>query len=300
MRDAFTAVSVDLDDLDCYHAVHGIGDPAPRVALTRWLPRFLTLFDALRVRATFFVIGRDLEADLDAAGEGAANLRRAVAAGHELASHSYAHDYRMSSWEVGDIRTDLARCDRLLRRLGATPAGFRAPGYTHGAALMGAVAEAGYRYDSSVLPSPAYFVGKVGVMAAMALRGRRSASSLRGGRTFLGPTAPHRRRDAALVELPISVTPILRLPIIGTTILGGPDWVRRRIVQTARHLPGLNLELHAIDLADARRDGIEAQLAELAEPLSVREARLRGLLSSRDAFCTLGELAAAVEPIPSR
>lgn len=289
-----TAVSVDLDDLGCYYAVHGVKGVPPPLALTRWLPRFLALFERLRVRATFFVIGRDLEADLEARGEGAEHLRAALAAGHELASHSYAHPYDMTLWDSVAIREDLRRCDALLRSVGALPQGFRAPGYTHDAALLQAVADLGYLYDSSMLPSPPYYVGKLGVMAAMALRGRRSSSSLRGGRSFIGPTVPHRRTDVPLVELPMSVTPVSRLPIIGTTVLSGPAWLRRYLEHQASSMPHLHLELHAIDLADPGRDGIEVVLPELGEPLVTREARLRALLLARGATLRLDELARTV------
>lgn len=293
-----TAVSVDLDDMDCYYAVHGVPGRAAPFALTRWLPRFLELFESLRIKATFFVIGRDLEADLNAEGEGAAVLRAAVSAGHELASHSWAHAYDMSAWDETTVLEDLRRCDALLRHVGATPCGFRAPGYTHGEAMLRAVAAMGYRYDSSCLPSPPYYAGKVGVMAAMALAGRRSTSRLRGLGSFLGPTSPHVRTDVPLVELPMSVSPVLRLPIIGTTVLGGPDWLRRRLCQAATQLPHLHLELHAIDLADAARDGIEAALPELRVPLATREARLTQLLRARGDSVRLDKLAETVSAGP--
>lgn len=286
-----TAVSVDLDDLGCYYAVHGVDGDAPRLALVEWLPRFLRVFETLRIKATFFVIGRDLEVDLEDGGQGADVLRAALAAGHELASHSWAHAYDMSAWDEARVLEDLRRCDELLRAVGAEPCGFRAPGYTHSAAMLRAVATMGYRYDSSCLPSPAYYVGKVGVMAAMAVSGRRSSSRLRGVRSFLGAAAPHRRTDVPLVELPMSVTPRLRLPLIGTTLLGGPDWLRGRLTTAAQDLPHLHLELHAVDLADAARDGIDVALPELASPLATREARLVALLRGRGECIRLDRLA---------
>lgn len=294
MADPVTAVSVDLDDLDCYHAVHGVRGVARPLALVRWLPRFLELFERLRVRATFFVIGHDLEADLERDGEGAEVLREAVRAGHELANHSYAHAYDMSTWSGDRVHTDVLRCDALLRSLGAEPVGFRAPGYTHGPAMLQAVARAGYRYDSSALPSPAYYAGKLGVMAWMAARGRSSSSVARGVRSFLGPRTPYRRTDADLVELPMSVTPWTRLPIIGTSVLSGPELLRRTVTRQALALPHLHLELHAIDLADARRDAIEADLPELREPLATREARLTALLRARGPTSRLDEVAASL------
>src|SRR5690606_5927288 len=96
-----TILSVDLDDLACYHAIHGLPPPAPEqagVVLERCLPRFLRLLNELGARATFFVVGRDLERDMQGGGHGAALLGLAARSGHELANHSYSHAYDLVDW----------------------------------------------------------------------------------------------------------------------------------------------------------------------------------------------------------
>jgi len=94
------------------------------------------------------------------------------------------------------------------------------------------------------------------------------------------------------------VTPWLRLHVIGTTLVVAPEWLRRRLVATALATPFFNLELHGIDLADARADGFPAALVskqpDLRVPLArklaaldatLKEARSRGarFLPLRDA-----------------
>lgn len=285
---ASTLVSVDLDDAACYHAIHGL--PAPTgaqvgVGLTRWLPRFLELFESLGVRATFFVIGRDLARDLDAEEEGARWLRQALAQGHELGNHSYAHAYDLVRWSQQEQSADLRRCHELLQSLGAEPVGFRAPGYTHDERMLATVAALGYRYDSSSLPSPLYYLAKVGVMGLMALRGKRSSSMARGAASFFGRRTPHARADVDLWELPMSVSPWLRLPLIGTSLLASPSWLAASLRAAARRASYFHLELHGIDLADPERDPIAASLCqrqpELRVPFAVRRERLAGLLSAR-------------------
>jgi peptidoglycan-N-acetylglucosamine deacetylase len=291
MSDRSTIVSVDLDDLACYHAIHGL--PAPPagsagVVLERCLPRFLELFEELGVRATFFVIGRDLQRDLADGGRGAALLRRALKAGHELGNHSFAHAYDLVTWKPADIYDDLRRCDVLLRGLGARPAGFRAPGYTHDALLLQQVAALGYRYDASLLPSPSYYAGKLAVLGWMAARGRRSQSLASGWRSFLGPTRPHFMPDCGLWEVPVSVSPVLRLPMVGTFVLGG----RALLLKEAATRRYLHLELHGIDLADPATDGYDPALVrvqpELKLPLATRQGRLRGLLTARGGATSIG------------
>lgn len=278
-----TILSIDLDDVACYHAIHGLPPPSPaqeRILLERCLPRFLALLEDVGARATFFVVGRDLARDLGAGGRGAALLRQAHEGGHELANHSFAHHYDLSARPGPEIHADLDRCDRLLRALGARPTGFRAPGYTHDRRLLEQVAALGYRYDSSLLPSPAYYLAKVSMIAWMRLGGRRSLSMATGASSFIGRARPFFRGDVGLWEVPISVAGPLRAPMVGTYVLASD-----RATRAAADLDYLHLELHGLDLADPDTDGFEDALIrrqpELQRPLEARAERLRGLLRDR-------------------
>jgi peptidoglycan/xylan/chitin deacetylase (PgdA/CDA1 family) len=236
------------------------------------------------------VVGRDLARDLEAGGAGAALLGRALADGHELANHSYQHAYDLVSWPKERIVEDLKACDALLRPLGARVLGFRAPGYTHDDKLLSVVANLGYRYDSSALPSPPYYAAKLTVMAWMAVRGRRSRSTARGWRSFLGARRPRYLNHFGLWEIPMSVSRYLRLPFIGTMLLAGPEPLATRLRAAAARDPYFHLELHGLDLADSGGqgspgDGYASELLalqpELRVPLPLRLDRLRGLLRSR-------------------
>jgi hypothetical protein len=278
-----TLVSVDLDDLACYHAIHGLPPPAPEqaaVVLEKCLPRFLRLFNEMNVRATFFVVGRDLERDMQGTGHGAALLSLAAQSGFELGNHSYSHAYDLVDWSEGQIYQDLRKCDVLLRKLGARPRGFRAPGYVHDEMMLQQASALGYRYDSSALPSPSYYAAKLAVIGWIRLRGRRSQSHAGGLPSFLGPTRPHYLPKVGMWEMPISVSSLLRLPMVGTFVLrGGP------LYREALRTSSLHLELHALDLADPDADPIDPALTrrqpELRIPLKRRQERLAELLKAR-------------------
>ena len=74
-------------------------------------------------------------------------------------------------------------------------------------------------------------------MAAMRVVGRPSGSYL-GGPAVLGRAAfrpyrpargaPYRRGQLPIVELPMAVTPVLRLHVIGTSVVTFPSALRRR------------------------------------------------------------------------
>src|SRR5262252_553995 len=90
-RPRVVSLSVDLDAIECYWRIHALPGAVPERArfaiLRRCLPRFADLFARHGVRATFFVVGRDVEQDAD----GRALLAELARGGHELASHTHTH-----------------------------------------------------------------------------------------------------------------------------------------------------------------------------------------------------------------
>jgi hypothetical protein len=221
-----------------------------------------------------------------------------MAEGHELANHSFDHAYSLTRRSPDEVAKDLEACDRLLRGIGARVEGFRAPGYTHNKTLLREVAALGYSYDSSALPSPGYYLIKLGVMAWLAMRGRRSHSMVRGFGSFLGPRRPRYLSDLSLWQVPMSVTPVLRLPLIGTFLLAGPEQLARVLRMRAIEESFLHLELHGIDLADPAEEGrggsgyapelLQLQ-PELKVPLPQRRDRLADLLRRRGGTMTISD-----------
>jgi len=276
MSDRVCSVSVDLDAIECYWRIHALPGAPPegarRAVLRRCLPRFAELFARHGVRATFFVVGRDLDED----PEGRALLAQLARDGHELASHTYTHPYHFVRLPPDEIASEIDRADAVIGACaGDAPRGFRAPGYAVTAEVLDMLRARGYRYDSSAFPSAAYYLAKAAVMGAMRAFGRPSASLLDHPRVMTAPRAPYRpaagspyRRAAAsasvdpgdLVELPMAVTPVARLHVIGTSLVLAPRLLRRHLVAIALRAPFFNLELHGIDLADAAADEIPPAL----------------------------------------
>ena len=316
MPDRVVSLSVDLDPVECYWRIHALPGAPPERArhaiLRRCLPRFAELFARHGARATFFVVARDLEED----AEGRALLGQLARDGHELASHTYSHPYDLVRLPSETIAAEIDRAHGLIGACrGDAPCGFRAPGYAITSELLDMLRARHYRYDSSAFPSLAYYGAKAAVMGAMRLVGRKSGSILDTPRVLGAPLGPYRpsreapyRRAAAtlgdvgdvdLVELPMSVTPIARLPVIGTSLVTAPGWMRRHLVTAALRAPFFNLELHGIDLADAEADEIPpaliARQPDLRRPLAHKLAALDETLAAATAagarFARLDEVA---------
>lgn len=268
------AVSIDVDSIACYYRIHGLGEPPVElegVIMERCVPRFAELFAELDITATFFVVGGDVDPEIDTPARRGARARTAqlALAGHEIANHSYSHLYDLARCPAAVVGAEIGRAHEVLAEVaGAAPRGFRAPGYDMSAAMQDELIRLGYLYDSSLLPSPPYYLAKAAVMAGMHLVGRPSGAVMTNPRALLAPAnpyrpaigAPHRRGEAPLVELPIAVTPRLRIHAIGTSLLLAPPWLRRRMLASMARRPLFNFELHGIDLADAELDGIPGEL----------------------------------------
>jgi polysaccharide deacetylase family protein (PEP-CTERM system associated) len=110
--------------------------------------RVLALFDAAGVKATFFTLGW--------IATRYPRLIRAIAArGHEVASHGWDHK-RVFALDAQSFAEDLRRTRATLEDLSGRPVhGYRAPSFSIDARNPWAhevLAEAGYRYSSSVAP----------------------------------------------------------------------------------------------------------------------------------------------------
>lgn len=301
------AVSVDLDEVHHYFAIHGLAVP-PGVASAAYdlaLPRLGAYAEARGLPLTLFAVGEDL-----ARPESAAVLRALVGRGHAVDNHSLSHRYDLTRLAPAEIAGEVEAGARAIERAtGERPAGFRAPGYTVSDALFDALEDAGVAYDSSVFPCPPYYLAKAAAMAGMRLRGRTSRSILDTPRVLGAPTRPyrpgrpwHRRGGRRFVELPIQVTPGLRLPFIGTSVglagERGARWLAARCAGEAF----VNLELHAIDFLDVS-EGLGALLPhqpELRVPVARRlaalDAALDVLARAGHAFVVLEEAARALAP----
>jgi len=110
--------------------------------------RVLALFAEAGVHATFFALGWIAERHPDV-------IRRVADAGHEVASHGYAH--RMITEQTPDeFRTDVRRAKALLEDITGQPVvGYRAPTFSvteRTRFALDVLVDEGYRYDSSIFP----------------------------------------------------------------------------------------------------------------------------------------------------
>jgi peptidoglycan/xylan/chitin deacetylase (PgdA/CDA1 family) len=285
------AVSIDLDEIHHYYAIHGLPAAArgAHVVYDRAVPRAADWAESLRVPLTFFVVGRDLERP-----ENSETVRALLARGHELANHSFSHHYDLTRRDRGEIAGEVAGgIDALVRATGTRPLGFRAPGYLVSDELFGVLAALGVGYDSSVFPSPAYYAAKAAKLLMLKLRGRSSQSVRGSSKMLLAPAHPYRlgapywKVGHGIPELPIQVTPGTRLPYIGTSlVLAGADGARL-LTRTLMLESFVNLELHGMDFLGAD-DELDELLPHQPDARPARTAKLAALTAAVELLKKMG------------
>ena len=77
-----------------------------------WTPRILTLLDRHQIKATFFMMGRNVE-------RFPAVARQVLLAGHEIGNHSYSHP-SLVFMSPSRIREEIERTDALLQGIGVS------------------------------------------------------------------------------------------------------------------------------------------------------------------------------------
>jgi peptidoglycan-N-acetylglucosamine deacetylase len=299
------AVSVDLDEIPNYFAIHGLAEPTgPERSLVYdvAIDRLRALAGAASIPLTLFAIGSDLSRP-----EAATKLREAHRAGCEIANHSLDHRYDLVRLGRDEIRRQIDEgASAIFRATGARPAGFRAPGYTISDEVIDVLSELCVAYDSSVFPCPMYWAAKTMAIALIGLRGRTSRSIVDTPAVLAAPTRPYRvgrpywRRGGGLLELPVQVTRGARLPFLGTTVTFWGPSVARALARMCVGEPLVNLEMHGIDVLDAE-DGLEGLRPHQPDVRVRKERKLKALSAAVEelraagyAFVTLGEAAEAV------
>ena len=110
-------------------------DDGPHETLT---PQILDILDENDVKATFFPIGKNAEANPDI-------IKEIVARGHEVGNHTYSH-CNVSKMSINSLKDEISRTETILKELGANPTLFRPPGGAYSKNALDTVNKMGYKY----------------------------------------------------------------------------------------------------------------------------------------------------------
>jgi peptidoglycan-N-acetylglucosamine deacetylase len=260
------SVSLDADNLWSYKRTHGDADWVNRQS---YLPalrrRMVEVFDAHRIQPSVMVVGAD------AAGPDGAEFITAMAEyGCEIGNHSFEHEPWLHRYTKPQLSDEIRRTEEAIMAAGAAkPRGFRAPGFATSPDLMTILDELDYDYDCSVL---ATWIGPLARLYYLRTSSdldpdeREQRKALFGAASdALLPNRPFAwtaRDQAAAVELtevPVTVFPILRVPmhasyviyLAGFSMIAAKAYVRLALALCRVTRTEPSLLLHPLDLLDA-------------------------------------------------
>lgn len=259
----YASISLDADNLWSYLKTRGDQSWESRPSYLPVLAdRLLELWDRLGVQGTVFVVGHDA-----AQPDGAQLVRSLHEAGHEIANHSYEHEPWLHRYPLDQLTSDIARTEEAIVAAGAPrPRGFRGPGYSLSPELVNLLAERGYRYDCSTLPTwigplaRAYYFRSTQLNAdeqeERSLLFGRASEVKRPNRPYLWQSNPD------VLELPVTTMPFFRVPIhlsylitahqINPRLAGVYERMALRLCRLSGTQPSILMHpLDLIDTADA-------------------------------------------------
>lgn len=282
------------------------------------LENFQRFLEPYNVRATLFMVGNDLRHE-----ENHAAARAMVAAGHEIANHTMTHAQGFRSLTVEEKERELADMEAICEEVtGRCPVGFRSPGRNVSDDALPILKRRGYLYDSSVFPTS--------LMPLLKLMHWRTMRSRRGGdRTTLGhwrymaaAPVPYRtslrslaeRGSDGIWEIPVTVTPVVRLPLFATFLVStGLALFRASVRALQLWQRPVQFQFHLSDFVDYAHPDLADQVptpgdgvyvpAALRMPLERKLSLFReamDLLAEHWEFTPLAEWAYGLAPVGVR
>ena len=242
-------IHVDVDNLWVYEQEYGITIHKNKEYIyTQSLPVFLRLLKRSRSKATFMIIGKDLELP-------ACRLfcKKAIAEGHEIANHTWDHLVSFGSVSYEEKKHQILKAHKKIAEVcGKKPVGFRGPGYYQDEEIVTILRKLCYTYDTSVLPG---FAQLLMSMYARVRGGENKDKSFGRSAYIFSPEQQHVicgiKPNEILPELPISVLPFLRLPIHTTFAYVFGEKYQELILRYLKSKPTYIVYVfHAIDFID--------------------------------------------------
>jgi len=285
---------VDMDSLRVHLVGYGITDCADVASIYDIaLPRMLALFAEHSAKATFFFVASEVSGRPDV-------LQKVSAAGHEIACHSLTHPIPFLPSDKTFFKREVEDAKAVLEQAAGTEvSGFRAPSWAGSVPLAEAVAKAGYRYDASAFPS-----------WVMKLRSRmlekRAVTSVTAEtkRKLPSQKTPYHLSLSGhdLVELPVSVTPLVGFPYYHTPRLMAPALLFAGVELLMKLRPSyVTYTFHAVDFLSTDEDKLDDRIKRhpgmmmmLADKLGVAKRALTQLGNGR-AITTLRAIADSVQ-----
>lgn len=273
------SLHIDVDNLWMYEQEYNIRilDDSEYI-YKKALPKLIEILEKSNSKATFMIIGKDLQRETCRKF-----CNRAVSLGHEIANHSFSHPTLFTKLSLKQKRDEIQKTHELITKVcKIEPVGFRSPGYTFDPEIIPLLQKLGYHYDSSILPGIAQFLMSAYARLAKGEIKNKSFGSIK---DIYSKTKPYlltnRKKTKNIYELPISVLPGFRLPVHTTFAYYFGEKYRQLILHYLSSKPTyVTYLMHAIDFVDLPPAAPKQAVIPLRYPYKQREVFLKKVIKA--------------------
>jgi hypothetical protein len=209
------SLSLDLDNQWSYMKIHGDrGWESYPSYLDIFVPHVLDLLDAWNLKITFFIVGIDA-----LQSKNQTFLKMIGDRGHEVGNHSLNHESWLQKYSREQLVDEIQEAEQGIgAATGRKPIGFRGPGFSWSVPLLEILAERGYQFDASTLPT---YIGPLARMyyfwkSDLSRAEKKERNELFGGmKQGLQPLAPFQwllPSGRTLLEIPVTTIPVVKTP----------------------------------------------------------------------------------------
>ncbi|PKA98772.1 polysaccharide deacetylase [Flavobacteriaceae bacterium MAR_2009_75] len=215
MSKPYLSLSLDMDNQWSYMKIHGEkGWEEYPSYLDIFVPHVLKVLDELDLKITFFIVGQD------AAFENNHKYLKQIAdAGHDIGNHSFKHETWLHLYTKEEMKTEIDTAHDIITEVtGKAPNGFRGPGFSWSNTLLEVLAEKGYAYDASTLPTVIgplarlYYFSTSNLSKEEKEDRKEIFGKFSDGFRKLKPYYWNLKKGKKLLELPVTTMPVFRIP----------------------------------------------------------------------------------------
>jgi len=300
MARPLASISIDVDTLASIYKGQGLTCPGGYTYLEfrSGMENMARVFEKWGIKATLFMVGNDFKQAVNLSA-----IKAMHQAGYEIANHSMNHPQGFRWLPPQEKEAEISAMGAICRQVtGQTPVGFRSPGWNVDDATIPVLQKAGYLYDSSVFPTSIMPLMKFAHWRSMSSQPKPARTTMGQMNYMCAPLRPYRtsarslarKGGDGLLEFPVSVSPLLRIPFFATFLLFSGVGFNRLLYRSirARGLP-INFQMHLSDFVDYSLSEFAGQMPAGGSGTYLPQALATPLAKKLEVFGALVETIAA-------
>jgi hypothetical protein len=294
------SVSIDVDTLSSIYKGQGLNRPGGYtfIELRTGLETIQRFFEKYCIKTTLFMVGNDFQLQSNHSA-----IQAIINDRHEPANHSMTHPQGFRWLNLEQKHKELKAMGDICESVtGIRPIGFRSPGWNMDDSTIPLLKEMGYRYDSSVFPTSLMPLMKIAHWASMSGQAKPNRTTMGMWRYMAAPITPYqtsqtslsKRGEGGLIEFPVSVTPILRIPFFATMLLMAGNKFYQALYRSIKRagLP-VHFQMHLSDFVDYSLPELQNQIPSTRHGAYVPQALGTPLKKKLEVFKKIMDLMTA-------